>query len=206
MKNNYCKDEKCHCGIDATHKIAEVIFDTKKHKHELTQYVCDYHFDKALRPYINSNNIFNNNILNNLQKFNNAEIIFKNNFKKNECHIDYDSNGYKVIINSIIEANEKDFYKADVIKMLRSVAEGIDDLYRPYTTNNIQGYEYVEELIKVNEASNDFSTKPGFVEKRIEQMLETELNNDKTIIDKSEAKKIIKSDLAKKYWSEKSKL
>jgi len=49
----YCQGEKCHCGKPAVKKISEVILpDEDKMRHELTQYVCGEHFDKAVRPYV----------------------------------------------------------------------------------------------------------------------------------------------------------
>ena len=54
--SKYCEGEKCHCGKPSVKKISEVILpDENQIKHELSQYVCQEHFDKALRPYLFKN-------------------------------------------------------------------------------------------------------------------------------------------------------
>jgi len=42
--------EKCFCGKDAKHKIAEVVFDDDPNpaRHELTTYICDEHFQMIM--------------------------------------------------------------------------------------------------------------------------------------------------------------
>lgn len=51
--SKYCEGEKCRCGAPAAHKIEETIFDDdpRTYVHPLTQYVCEEHFNKTLRPY-----------------------------------------------------------------------------------------------------------------------------------------------------------
>ena len=57
--SKYCKGEKCSlCWkderklVEATHKIGEIIFDDDPHRnrHELTQYICDKHFNRIMGP------------------------------------------------------------------------------------------------------------------------------------------------------------
>lgn len=52
-QENCLTGEKCRCGKDATHKISEEILPHEdQNRHPLTQYVCDDHFNEALRPYV----------------------------------------------------------------------------------------------------------------------------------------------------------
>lgn len=46
-----CEGEKCFCGVPASHKVEEVIFDDDPSplRHPLTAYICDYHFRQIMR-------------------------------------------------------------------------------------------------------------------------------------------------------------
>lgn len=52
--SRYCEGETCHCGQPSVRKIEESIQDDDPYqaRHPYTQYVCQLHFDKALRPYL----------------------------------------------------------------------------------------------------------------------------------------------------------
>ncbi len=58
--SKHCKGEKCACGEDATHKIAEEIqiepavskLGIPMARHPYTAYVCCRHFNSAVRPYL----------------------------------------------------------------------------------------------------------------------------------------------------------
>lgn len=50
--SKYCHNERCSCGVPATHKIGEEIFDDDPNpiRHNLTAYVCCFHFRQVVGP------------------------------------------------------------------------------------------------------------------------------------------------------------